>query len=80
VLILGTSRRRKLPEAYKSDFLNDAIDLTPGGAELWFDPRQGSDRVFLRALDEFATKSAMRKSLRSLGVSGDTLVAGYGPM
>ncbi len=37
--------------------LNDAIDLTPGGAELWFDPRNGSERVFLRALDEFATKS-----------------------
>src|SRR5258708_7686714 len=37
--------------------LNDAIDLTPGGAELWFDPKQGSDRAFLRALDEFATKS-----------------------
>ena len=37
--------------------LNDAIDLTPGGAELWFDPRQGSDRVFLRALDEFSAKS-----------------------
>ena len=37
--------------------LNDAIDLTPGGSELWFDPRQGSDRVFLRALDEFAAKS-----------------------
>jgi hypothetical protein len=37
--------------------LNDAIDLTPGGAELWFDPRQGSDRVFLRALEELATKS-----------------------
>jgi len=37
--------------------LNDAIDLTPGGAELWFDPRQGSDRVFLRALGEFAAKS-----------------------
>jgi hypothetical protein len=37
--------------------LNDAIDLTPGGAELWFDPRRGSDRVFLRALDEFAVKS-----------------------
>ena len=37
--------------------LNDAIDLTPGGAELWFDPRRGSDRVFLRALDEFAAKS-----------------------
>jgi hypothetical protein len=37
--------------------LNDAIDLTPGGAELWFDPRRGSDRVFLKALDEFAAKS-----------------------
>jgi len=37
--------------------LNDAIDLTPGAAELCFDPRQGSDRVFLRARDEFATKS-----------------------
>jgi hypothetical protein len=37
--------------------LNDAIDLTPGGAELWFDPRQGSDGVFLRALNELATKS-----------------------
>lgn len=37
--------------------LNDAIDLTPGGAELWFDPRRGSDGVFLRALDEFAAKS-----------------------
>src|SRR5258707_880785 len=37
--------------------LNDAIDLTPGGAELWFDPRQGSERVFLRAFDEFATRS-----------------------
>src|SRR6202790_4417648 len=31
--------------------LNDAIDLTPGGAELWFDPRQGSDRAFLRPLE-----------------------------
>ncbi len=37
--------------------LNDAIDLTPGGAELWFDPRKGSDRVFLKALDELAAKS-----------------------
>jgi hypothetical protein len=37
--------------------LNDAIDLTPGGAELWFDARLGSDHVFLRALDEFAAKS-----------------------
>lgn len=37
--------------------LNDAIDLTPGGAELWFDPRRGSEHTFLRALDEFAAKS-----------------------
>ena len=37
--------------------LNNAIDLTPGGSELWFDPRQGSDKIFLRALDEFAAKS-----------------------
>lgn len=37
--------------------LNDAIDLTPGGAELWFDPRKGSDKVFLKALNEFAAKS-----------------------
>jgi hypothetical protein len=37
--------------------LNNAIDLTPGGAEWWFDPRQGSDKVFLKALDEFAKKS-----------------------
>jgi hypothetical protein len=37
--------------------LNDAIDLSPGGAELWFDPRHGSDVIFLRALEEFANKS-----------------------
>jgi hypothetical protein len=37
--------------------LNDAIDLTPGGAELWFDPRQGSDKTFLRALSELGTQS-----------------------
>ena len=36
--------------------LNDAIDLTPGGSELWFDPRHGSERVFLQALGEFASK------------------------
>jgi hypothetical protein len=41
--------------------LNDAIDLTPGGSELWFDPRHGSDRVFLRALDEFAARSGHKE-------------------
>ena len=37
--------------------LNDAIDLTPGGSELWFDPRKGSDQVFLKALQELGDKS-----------------------
>src|SRR5258706_10147445 len=41
--------------------LNDAIDLTPGGAELWFDPRLGSDRAFLRALDELAAQSGHKE-------------------
>jgi hypothetical protein len=41
--------------------LNDAIDLTPGGAELWFDPRRGSERAFLKALDEFAAKSGHKE-------------------
>jgi hypothetical protein len=41
--------------------LNNAIDLTPGGAELWFDPRLGSERAFLRALDEFAAKSSHKE-------------------
>jgi hypothetical protein len=37
--------------------INDAIDLTPGGAELWFDPRHGSDKTFLRSLDEIGSQS-----------------------
>jgi len=37
--------------------LNDAIDLTPGGAELWFDPRKGSNATFLRALKELSIQS-----------------------
>lgn len=37
--------------------LNDAIDLTPGGSELWFDPRRGSEKTFLKAIDELAAKS-----------------------
>ena len=37
--------------------LNEKIDLSPGGAELWFDPRKGSDRTFLKALGELAVKS-----------------------
>ncbi len=37
--------------------LNEKIDLSPGGSELWFDPRKGSERTFLNALKEFAAKS-----------------------
>ncbi len=37
--------------------LNEKIDLSPGGSELWFDPRHGSEKTFLKALDEFALKS-----------------------
>jgi hypothetical protein len=36
---------------------NEKIDLSPGGSELWFDPRHGSEKTFLKALDEFAVKS-----------------------
>ena len=29
---------------------NDAIDTTPGGSQLWFDPGMGSEKVFSRRL------------------------------
>jgi hypothetical protein len=28
--------------------LTDATDASPGGSELWFDPRRGSDKTFLK--------------------------------
>jgi pimeloyl-ACP methyl ester carboxylesterase len=37
--------------------LNDAIDTTPGGSQLWFDPAMGSDKTFLKALEELGAKS-----------------------
>jgi hypothetical protein len=37
--------------------LNDKTDLSPGGAELWFDPRHGSEKTFLKALGELAVNS-----------------------
>jgi hypothetical protein len=37
--------------------LNNAIDASPGGAQLWFDPGMGSDKAFLKALSELASKS-----------------------
>jgi len=36
--------------------LNDG-DLGPAGSEYWFDPRRGSDKVFLQALYELGAKS-----------------------
>jgi pimeloyl-ACP methyl ester carboxylesterase len=36
---------------------NEKIDLSPGGSEAWFDPRRGSEKTFLRSLDEFAAQS-----------------------
>ena len=37
--------------------LTDAIDASPGGSELWFDPRRGSDRTFLKAIDELSAQA-----------------------
>src|SRR5712672_4822023 len=36
---------------------NEKIDTSPGASELWFDPRRGSEKVFLKALTDFAAKS-----------------------
>jgi len=37
--------------------LNEKIDISPGASELWFDPRRGSEKTFLKALTDFAAKS-----------------------
>jgi len=37
--------------------LHDKNDITPGGSELWFDPRRGSSKAFLKALGDLAVKS-----------------------
>ena len=36
---------------------NNAVDDTPGGAQLWFDARKGSDVTFRKSLDDFAAMS-----------------------
>src|SRR6266536_188082 len=36
---------------------NEKIDISPGASELWFDPRRGSEKTFLKALADFAAKS-----------------------
>src|SRR5882724_1467144 len=37
--------------------LNDSIDYSPGGAELWYDPGHGSEKAFLRGLADLAVQS-----------------------
>ena len=37
--------------------LNEKNDISPGASELWFDPRRGSEKTFLKALADFAAKS-----------------------
>jgi pimeloyl-ACP methyl ester carboxylesterase len=36
---------------------HDKNDLSPGGSELWFDPRRGSEKAFLKALGDLGGKS-----------------------
>jgi pimeloyl-ACP methyl ester carboxylesterase len=36
---------------------NEKIDISPGASELWFDPRRGSEKTFLRALTDLAAQA-----------------------
>jgi hypothetical protein len=36
---------------------NEKIEISPGASELWFDPRRGSEKAFLKALADFSAKS-----------------------
>jgi pimeloyl-ACP methyl ester carboxylesterase len=37
---------------------HDQNDLSPGGSELWFDPRRGSEKAFLAALGDLGRESS----------------------
>src|ERR1700736_391076 len=54
--------------------LTDATDASPGGSELWFDPRRGSDKTFLKALEDLSaqgeTSRADGRAMGSLGTFG----------
>jgi hypothetical protein len=58
---------------------NEKIDLSPGGSELWFDPRHGSQKTFLRALSEFAAKSGHSELETVPWVLWAIPAAGFGP-
>ena len=36
---------------------NSKVDDSPGGSQLWFDPRRGSEKTFLKALSDFSAQS-----------------------
>ena len=59
--------------------LNDAIDTTRGGAQLWFDPGMGSDKAFLRALEELGSKSGHPELSAVPWIFGAIRAAGSGP-
>src|SRR6202049_801864 len=37
--------------------LNEKIGISPGASGLWFDPRRGSDKAFLKGLADLAAKT-----------------------
>jgi hypothetical protein len=37
--------------------VNEKIDISPGASELWFDPRRGSEKTFLKALTDLAARA-----------------------
>jgi len=57
---------------------NEKIDTSPGASELWFDPRRGSEKVFLKALTDFAAKSGIPKLKEFRGRCGDIPAAAFG--
>jgi pimeloyl-ACP methyl ester carboxylesterase len=36
---------------------NEKIDISPGASELWFDPRRGSEKTFLKALSDLSAQA-----------------------
>ena len=60
--------------------LNDAIDLTPGGAELWFDPDAVPSAPSFGLWTNLRPSRATRKSPPRPGVFGGIREGEYGPM
>ena len=61
--------------------LHEQNDLSPGGSELWFDPRRGSEKTFLKALRRICAPSPATPNWRPFpGPSGDIRAAASGRM